>query len=30
MTRPLRITYPGAIYHITNLSQAMRQFNRVG
>jgi hypothetical protein len=30
MTRPLRITDPGAIYHITNVSQAIRQFNRVG
>lgn len=29
MTRLLRITYPDAIYHITNLSQSMRQFNRV-
>lgn len=29
MTRPLRITYPSAIYHITKVSQAIRQFNRV-
>jgi len=30
MKRPLRTTYPDAIYYITNLSQAMRQFSRVG
>jgi hypothetical protein len=30
MARPLRTDYPGVIYHITSLSQAMRQFNRVG
>jgi len=29
MARPLRTDYPGAIYDITNRSQAMRQFNRV-
>jgi len=29
MMRPLRSTYPGAIYHITNVSQAMRQFSPV-